>query len=76
MIPMADNLNHSSVTVTNECINIPLHLNGPENLNYYRVDKFFNDYTPVFEKHCSPEEIEASKLNIKGRFNAKIYEEN
>ena len=76
MIPMADNLNHSSVTITNECVNIPLHLNGPLNSNYYRVGKFFNDYTPIFEKHCTKEEIEQNKQNIKGRFNRKIYEEN
>jgi hypothetical protein len=36
--------------------------------------KFLNDYTPVFQAHgISKEELEKYELNIKGRFNRKMF---
>jgi hypothetical protein len=55
MIPMADNLNHSSVSITNEMINLNFHLEGATNPDYYRISKFLNNYSTVFKKHGTPE---------------------
>lgn len=49
MVPMADNLNHSSVDVTQELINLSLQRTGAQNQVYYRVTKALNDYTAVFK---------------------------
>ena len=48
MIPMADNLNHSCVDVTQELINLDLHKSGPADEQYYRVSKFLTDYTQIY----------------------------
>ena len=49
MIPMIDNLNHTSCEITNEVINCDLHLKGPnDNRNYYRAQKHMNDYSAIF----------------------------
>lgn len=77
MIPMADNLNHSCVNVSYEMINVVLHKKGEENPNYYRLKKYLNDYTPAFQAHgVSDAEIKKYELNIKGRFNKKLYSHN
>ena len=44
MVPMADNMNHSNVTVVHETIDLALHSDPLKNINYYRTDKFMNDY--------------------------------
>ena len=72
---MADNLNHSSVDITNEVINIGLHLEDYKRENYFRVSKFLNDYTPAFKHHgMSEEEIKKYSLQIGGRYNKSIYQ--
>jgi hypothetical protein len=77
MIPMADNLNHSSVDVTQELINLSLHQEGPQNAGYYRVSKFLNDYSELYlSKGFTQEQIDAQALNLKGRYNQQVYEEN
>ena len=48
MIPMADNMNHANVTVEHEIINLGLHLDVQQNLNYHRTNKYMNDYTAGF----------------------------
>ena len=74
MIPMADNLNHSSFDVTYELINLSLHLEGHRNPPYYRYGKFLNDYHHVYEATgWTNEEIAKYKLNIHGRYDRKIY---
>ena len=70
MIPMADNLNHSSVDITYEIISTQCHLEGTSNPKYYRVGKFMNNYSHIFEKLKIPTEIDGEKnINIYGRFN-------
>ena len=77
LIPMADNLNHSSVDVTNELVSFDLQLEGDKNESYYRISKFLNDYTPLFKnKGMTDEEIEKQKMNIKGRFDRALYKQN
>lgn len=51
MIPMADNHNHSHITVINETINKPLQTEGNEKSSYFTKDKFMNDYQEMFEDH-------------------------
>lgn len=77
MIPMADNLNHSSVDITYEVISTQFHLQGPSNPKYYRVNKFMNDYSHIFKKlNISTEVNGQPNINIYGRFNRKLYEMN
>jgi len=77
MIPMADNLNHSSVEVTTELMCVSLHPEGDRDIEYYRIARFLNDYTPAFKEHgWSDDDITKKKLNIKGRFNHDIYKMN
>ena len=77
MIPMADNLNHSCVDVTQELINLKLNLEGPVNHSYFRVSKSLNDYTSIYAKNgLTQEEINKHGLNAKGRHNKEMYETN
>jgi hypothetical protein len=64
MIPMADNLNHSSVDITYELINESLHKEGTKHPLYYRVYKFINDYRYLPE----------GKDFLNGRFDRKVFE--
>ena len=77
MVPMADNLNHSSVEVTNEMINLKYHIQGHKNENYFSIEKFFNDYSAIFKHLKTPDELmEKNNLNITGRFNREIFKMN
>ena len=77
MVPMADNMNHSSVEVTQEVVNLQIHPKGNSNESYYRVNKYLNDYSHLYKAHgFSHEFINQHKLNIKGRYNWKMYELN
>ena len=67
MVPMCDNINHSSVNVSLELINLSLHPEGSKNLDYFKFDKYMVNYETLFHN---------SSLNIKGRINQKVYEEN
>jgi len=49
MIPMADNLNHSSVDITNEMMSMANHPLGDRNIDYYRIGKYLADYSAAFE---------------------------
>ena len=48
MIPMADNINHSCVAVTNELINYQKQIDGPIDKNYFKINKFMNDYSALY----------------------------
>ncbi len=48
MIPMADNVNHSHITVVNETIHLDLQMEGNKESTYHTKDKFMNDYSEVF----------------------------
>lgn len=77
MVPMADNLNHSSVDITQELVNLTLHKDGHKNSEYYRVSKYLNDYSAAYKAHgYSDDEINKYDVNIKGRYNRKIFELN
>lgn len=69
MIPMADNHNHSHITVINETICKPLQIQGDSKSKYFTKDKFMNNYSDIF----SPDEIQASPYNITGRFDREKY---
>lgn len=71
MIPMADNMNHNSVDVTLEVINYKKHLEAESDPEYYRINKYLNDYTVLYDKN--PPNDEFDELNIKGRFEKKVY---
>lgn len=51
MVPMADNLNHSSVDVTIEVIDHKLHLEADKNLSYYKICKYLNNYSALYDKY-------------------------
>ena len=76
MVPAADNFNHSDVTVIQELINIPLHLEKDEESSYYTRTKFMNDYTDLFKSKC-PEKLESAteeeKKNVEGHINREKY---
>jgi hypothetical protein len=42
---MADNLNHSDVTVVQEIVNTKMHLKGDKTSKYFTKTKFMNDYS-------------------------------
>lgn len=77
MVPMADNLNHSSVDITQELVNLELHKEGHTNSEYYRVSKYLNDYSAAYKAHgYTDEEIKKHGVNITGRYNRKMFELN
>ena len=76
LIPMADNLNHSSVEVNLEMINTHLHLNSTTNLDYFRIAKVVNDYNIVFQNWLKEEELEDHKLEVAGRFDRSAFANN
>ena len=66
MIPMADNCNHSDVSVVQEIVNKKMHLEGDSGTNYFTRTKFMNDYSINFQN----EEYEGDQTktkNVKGR---------
>jgi hypothetical protein len=50
MIPMADNLNHSDLTVINETINLDFQIQGDKDFLYFTRDKFMNDYSALYDE--------------------------
>ena len=73
MIPMADNCNHSDVTVVQEIFNKELHLQADRDSPYFTKSKFMNDYSLNFDES---EINEYNERNIKGRYNKANFEEN
>jgi hypothetical protein len=49
MIPMADNLNHNCIDVTNEIMSLVMHPEGDKSLSYYRISKYMVDYSEAFK---------------------------
>lgn len=72
MIPMADNCNHSDVTVVQEIIHKGMQMQGKRDTQYFTKTKFMNDYSINFN------EVEQSDFSkqIKGYFNETNYEAN
>jgi len=48
MIPMADNCNHSDVTVVQEIVHKGMHLTADKNSKYFTKTKYMNDYSINF----------------------------
>jgi hypothetical protein len=77
---MADNLNHNSVDITMELINIRKHIEAEKDASYFKISKFLNDYSTLYEEKLLLKDAaelgdEQAELNIKGRFNNKKYYE-
>ena len=72
MIPMADNCNHSDVTVVQEIVNKPMHLTADTSSKYFTRTKFMNDYSLNFE----PGDYEGDEFrtkNVTGRYSRRNY---
>lgn len=76
MIPMADNLNHNSVEVSEEMVNVRLHLEAVAHPDYFRTGKMVNDFSIIFEAHLSKQEQESQKLAITGRLDREALNKN
>ena len=50
MIPMADNCNHSDVTVVQEIVHKEMHLIAERSSNYFTKTKYMNDYSLCFDE--------------------------
>lgn len=75
MIPMADNCNHSDVTVVQEIVHRQMHLSAERDSQYFTKTKFMNDYSLMFDE-ADYEGDETRTVNVKGRFNKANYESN
>lgn len=72
MIPMADNLNHSHISVINETIHLDLQTKVDKSSKYFTKDKFMNDYSQLYNE----EQIALYKQNVTGYFNREKFNEN
>ena len=50
MIPMADNLNHSAVSMTFEIVTKSKQLEADEKSAYFSRSKFMNNYSEIFSE--------------------------
>ena len=75
LIPMADNCNHSDVTVVQEIINKQMHLDAEPGISYFTKTKMMNDYWINFNKE-DYENDPVRTANVKGRFNKANYNAN
>ena len=77
LIPMADMLNHTSTDINYEIINISLHQDGELDESYFRISKFFHDYSAVFKAHgFTEQQMKDLMLNVSGRFNRESFQKN
>ena len=68
LIPMADNLNHSSNDNSCELITKSLHLSADKESPYYTKFKFMNNYSSAF--------LGLNSVNVTGRFNKQNFTAN
>ena len=73
MIPMADNLNHSSVEVVLHLVNTEKHLQGEQDPEYYRIHKHINDYSALFKARPDMQ-ADKESLDITGRYKTDVFE--
>lgn len=67
MIPMADNCNHSDVTVVQEIVHKHMHLEADRTSSYFTKTKYMNDYSVCYEKEdldANPEKAH----NVQGKY--------
>ena len=76
LIPMADNFNHDFLYVSFQFINLMYQKNYENVENYFRSNKFMNDYSSIY----SESEINSMNLkelqNVKGLFINEIFQIN
>ena len=75
MIPMADNCNHSDVTIVQEIVHKEKQLQADCQSNYFTKTKYMNDYSINFDEDDYENNHEHT-INVKGRFNRANYEIN
>ena len=75
MIPMADNLNHSDVTIVQEIVTKAIHINAERKSPYFTKTKFMNDYSICFDD-ADWQGDHVKTVNVKGRFNQLNFEAN
>lgn len=75
MIPMADNCNHSDVTVVQEIVHPMMHLLADRSSQYFTKTKYMNDYSICFDEDQYINDPVKTK-NVKGRYSKANYEEN
>ena len=75
MIPMADNHNHSDVTVVQEIVHKGMHLVADRTSQYFTKTKYMNDYTICFDEADYADDRERT-INVKGRYNKDNFESN
>ena len=75
MIPMADNCNHSDVTVVQEILNKTMHLEAERSSKYFTKTKYMNDYSIAYQPSEYENDAERT-LNIKGRYSRANFEAN
>ena len=81
---MGDNFNHNDVTVVQELVNIPMHIEGDPSSSYFTRSKFMNDFSPLFnegevqEAMNGKSNMEKKRIhdNIHGHFDREKYEFN
>lgn len=74
MIPMGDNLNHSSVEATYEVINKQMHKDVTFwNPLYFEKGKMMNDYRALYSEEELAEMDEKQMKNVSGRFNKRLF---
>jgi len=75
MVPMADNINHSDVTVVQEMVCKRMHLEADRESKYFTKTKFMNDYSICFNESEYASDA-ARRVNVKGRFSKANFEAN
>ena len=72
---MADNFNHSDVTVVQEIVHKPNHLFADPSSKYFTKTKFMNNYSICFDAG-EYESDEFKVKNVKGRYSRGNYRTN
>ena len=75
MIPMADNCNHSDVSVVQEILNHDMHLVANRESNYFTSTKYMNDYSLNYEDSEYKDDSELVK-KVTGFYNKQNYDAN
>ena len=75
LIPMADNCNHSDVTVVQEIINTSMHLDAEPESPYFTKTKMMNDFQINFKAEDYEGDLTAT-ANIFGRYNKANFDAN
>ena len=75
LIPMADNLNHNSVTVVSEVIHREyqkIYDEKNDGEKYFSKSRYTNDYSAIY----SDEELDQHFVNLLGRFDKAKFDNN